>query len=107
MTKANVHVPARRVGAGLPGTLAVGQSTIELGPERTANGGSHARRFEATWTKGAARGRAHIDIRPTSKLTTEIMVTLERPESFGPLWVPSARKRLAGLLANALAYEVE
>ena len=107
MTKANAHVPARKVGVVLPGSLSVGNATIELRTERTANGGSYARRFTARWTKGTAEGDAHIEIRPTSKLTTEIAVTLERPTTFGPLLLGSARRRLAGLFANALAYELE
>ena len=108
MTKAHLHVPAKRVGVRLPGYLEVGRAAIELGRERTTDGGSHARRFEALWTKGKASGEARIDVRPTSKLTTEITVTLERPTGpAGLLWLSGPRKRLAGLFANALAYEIE
>jgi hypothetical protein len=108
MTKSNLQVPARRVNAALPGSLAVGEALIELVRERTANGGSHARRFEAVWTKGTARGTAWVDVRPTSKLTTEITVTLARPTGpAGWLWLPAVRRRLAALFANGLAYEIE
>ena len=108
MTKANVQVGARKVGSLVPGSLAVGQAVIELGAERTTNGGSHARRFAARWTKGNAEGTAYIDIRPTTKTSTEIAVTLERPTSpVGWLWLPQARRRLAGLFAKGLAYEIE
>ena len=67
MTKVTqiVQVPARKVGAMLPGTLAVGDAVLELHTERTANGGSHSKSFIADWTKGKHR-RAGAHRAPTT-----------------------------------------
>jgi len=103
-----LQVPAKKVAQRLPGALAVGEAVLELGAERTADGGSHARRFEARWTKGVAEGTAWVDIRPASKTTTEIKVTIERPTgASGLFWLLASRRRLSKLFAGALAYEVE
>ena len=110
MTKVTqiVQVPARKVGAMLPGTLAVGDAVLELHTERTANGGSHSKSFVADWTKGRTDGQAHIEIRPLSKVVTEISVTVAGPKNARSLlWPRSARRRLAELFAQAMAYEIE
>ena len=110
MTKVTqiVQVPARKVGAMLPGTLAVGDAVLELHTERTPNGGSYSKSFVADWTKGRTDGQAHIEIRPLSKLATEISVTVAGPKNARSLlWPRTARKRLAELFAQAMAYEIE
>jgi hypothetical protein len=110
MTKAMqvLQVPARRFASAMPRVLAVGPAVLELHTERTTDGGSHAKRFAARWTKGAAEGDASVDIRPATKTTTEIVITLDAPKGpKGIFWLPSARRRLATLFAQALAYEVE
>lgn len=110
MTKANMllQVPARRAGQVLPGTLAVGDAVIEVLTERTANGGTHSRRFEAAWSKGTAQGSGYIEIRPTSKITTEVAVELERPKGVaGLFWFGRVRRKFSLLFADALAYEIE
>ncbi len=102
-----IQVPARRAGAALPRTLAVGTAVIEVRSERTATGGTHSRTFAARWSKGTAEGDALIEIRPASKKTTEIVVHLRRPKgALGWLWRPGLR-RLGGLFAEALSYDVE
>jgi hypothetical protein len=110
MTKVTqiVQVPARKVGAMLPGTLAVGDAVLELHTERTPNGGSYSKSFVADWTKGRTDGQAHIEIRPLSKVATEISVTIAGPRNARSLlWPRAARKRLAELFAQAMAYEIE
>ena len=110
MTKATqiVQVPARKIGAKLPGALAVGDAVLELRNERTSNGGSHSKSFIAEWTKGRTDGQAHIEIRPLSKVATEISVSVAGPKSIRSLlWPRPARKRLAELFARAMAYEIE
>ena len=110
MTKGNaiVQVAARKVGAQIPRTLAVGPAVLELAGERTSNGGSHAKHFAAVWTKNTFSGDATVEIRPTSKTSTQITVTLERPKGLaGLLWPKPARKRLGNLLASAVAYDIE
>ena len=103
-----LQVPAKKVAQRLPGALAVGQAVLEIRGERTADGGSHARRFEARWTKGVAEGTAWVDIRPASKTSTQINVTIERPTgATGLFWLKATRRRLSKLFAGALAYEVE
>ena len=110
MTKVTqiVQVPARKIGAMLPGALAVGDAVLELHTERTANGGSHSKSFIADWTKGSTDGQAHIEIRPLSKVATEISVSVAGPKNARSLlWPRPARKRLAELFARAMAYEIE
>jgi hypothetical protein len=110
MTTGNniLQVAARKVGASMPGAFAVGQTVLEVTSERTANGGSYARRFDARWTKGTVQGDATIDIRPVSKTSTQVSVTLERPKGFVAVaWPRFALRRLGDLLAKGLAYEIE
>jgi hypothetical protein len=110
MTRGNtiLQVPAKKVGASIPGAFAVGQTMLELVSERTANGGSHARRFDARWTKGTVQGDASIDIRPVSKTSTQVSVTLDRPKGLlAVAWPRFALRRLGELLAKGLAYEIE
>jgi hypothetical protein len=110
MTKVTelLQVPARKVGAALPGVLAVGPAVLELHTERMPNGGSFSRSFIAKWAKGASEGQAHIEIRPTSKVMTEVSVAIARPKGArGLLWTGGARRRLAELFAQALVYEIE
>lgn len=108
MTKSRqiLQIPARRAGAALPGTLIVGSAHLELGAERTPDGGTHSRTFAATWSKGKIGGEATIELRPTSRVTTEITVTLGRPKGIlGVFWPAPARRSVAALFAQALAYE--
>jgi hypothetical protein len=103
-----VQVAAKRVAARIPGVLAVGDAVIELGAERTTDGGSHSKRFGAVWTKGTSQGAATIDIRPASKTSTQITVHLERPKGVqGLVWPRTALRRLGGLFAAAVGYEVD
>jgi hypothetical protein len=110
MTKGNtiIQVAARKVGAQFPRTLAVGPAVLEITAERTPDDGSFAKRFAAVWTKNTSTGDATIDIRPASKRSTQITVTLDRPKGVaGLLWPKPVRRRLATLLAQALAYDIE
>lgn len=110
MTKVTqlLQVPARKVGAALPGVLAVGPAVLELGVERTANGGSFSRSFIARWTRGSSEGQAHIEIRPASKVLTDVSIAIARPKGArGLLWTARARRRMAELFAQALVYEIE
>ena len=110
MTKTTqiLQVPARKAGAALPGVLAVGAAVLELHTERTPNGGSHSKSFVARWTKGRSEGQALVELRPASKLLTEVSVTPARPKGArGLLWPRPACRRLGELFAQALAYEIE
>ncbi len=92
-----IQVPAAKARARLPRQIAVGPAELEILDDGTAR-----------WTKGASTGLARIAIRSASKTTTDITVTLERPN--GPqafLWPKAAMRRLEELLAQALAYEIE
>jgi hypothetical protein len=109
-TKQNetVHVPARRAGQILPGTLEVGAASLEFLSERTPHGGSHSRSVVARWTKGAAQGDALIELRPLTKTTSEITVQLSRPKgTAGWMWFKPALARLGALFAQGLKYEIE
>ncbi len=106
--KTVLHVAARKVGAKMVGTLAVGDAVIEIISERSTTGGTHTKRFAAAWTKGAASGDAYVDIRPVSKAATQVTVTLERPAGpRGLLWPALRLRQLGHLLASALAYDIE
>jgi hypothetical protein len=116
MTKAHstftVQVPAARARQVVPGRLSIGTADLEVGTESTTKAaalGQDARRFSATWSKRAHRGRAYVEIRPTSKLTSEIVVSLEAPR--GIVWrllgTGQGLKALADLFGQALRYEIE
>jgi hypothetical protein len=103
-----IQVSAAKVSTRLPGGIAVGSTELEVGAERTSTGGSGSKRFAARWTKGTISAGAYIDIRPASKTTTDISVTLERPKGAQAfLWPRATLRRLEQLLAQALAYEIE
>ncbi len=110
MTKVTelLRVPAREVGTALPGVLAVGPAVLELSAERTPNGGSFSRSFIAKWRKGRSEGQALMEIRPVSKVLTDVSIAIARPKGArGLLWTRGARRRLAELFARALVYEIE
>ncbi len=107
-----VQVPARSAREAVPGKLEIGRTQLEIGTESTAEAafyGREARRFPARWTKGSARGTGYVEIRPTSKLTSEVVVALEAPR--GIVWklIGSGQglRSLAQLFGRALRYEVE
>jgi len=108
----NVQVPARRAELAVPGMLDIGGATLEVGADGTTQAvflGREAKRFPATWNKRTAAGHGHVEIRPTSKLTSEIVVALEAPR--GIIWklfgTGQGLKGLAELFARALRYEIE
>lgn len=110
-THLTVQVPARRASQALPRELEVGAAKIQLLDEQTLEPsfyGPEQRRFSARWTKGRVGGTAEVEIRPTSKLTSEIVLSTETPDGIvGILWSKQSLKRLATLLGAALRYEVE
>jgi hypothetical protein len=115
MTKMTTHltvqVPARRAAQTLPRVLEVGAAHLVLGAEETLENsfyGPERRRFDARWTKGRVGGAATVEVRPSSKLTSEIVLQIEAPDGFVKvLWSKQALKRHAALLTKALRYEVE
>lgn len=107
-----VQVPARKAREAVPGKLEIGRAQLEIGTESTAEAafyGREARRFQARWTKGTLSGTGYVEIRPSSKLTTEVAVALEAPR--GILWklIGSGQglRSLAQMFGRALRYEVE
>ncbi len=107
-----VQVPARRAQQGVPGKLSIGDAVLEVGAEGTTLEvflGREAKRFPARWAKRSFSGNGYVEIRPTSKLTSEIVVALEAPG--GLVWkllgTGQGLKGLAELFARGLRYEVE
>jgi hypothetical protein len=116
MTKATctftVQVPARKVREVVPGKLHIGAATIEVGPEATAEAtvlGLEGHRFPARWTKGTAVGAGWVEIRPNSKMTSEMEIALAAPR--GIFWkllgTGQGLRSLAQLFGKALRYEIE
>lgn len=107
-----VQVPARTAERSVPGKLEIGGATLEVGAEATTEVvflGREARRFPARWSKRSAEGGGYIEIRPSSKLTSEIVIVLEAGR--GPLrrlfGAGQSLRSLAELYAKALRYEIE
>lgn len=116
MTKAvntfTAQIPARKAELAVPGKLDIGGATLQVGAEaetHTVFLGREAKRFPLRWTKKAAAGEGFVEIRPTSKLTSEIVVALEAPR--GIVWrllgTGQGLRSLAELFARALRYEIE
>ncbi|MEX0874405.1 MAG: hypothetical protein WD646_12810 [Actinomycetota bacterium] len=108
-TRTGLQTPASRVEKVLPRQLVVEPATLEIGaaidegvpPDRSV-------RYNARWSQRGAAGSARVEIRPTSKVTTDIVVELSR--ATGPwalLWSKPRRYRLASLFAQALGYHAE
>jgi hypothetical protein len=111
MIDLTVQVPARRVDQALPKELTVGAATLRLSDgEKIENSfyGPEARRYEARWTKGRVGGRAILEVRPSSKLSSELVLRVDAPDGIVRiLWSKQSLKRLGALLGRALRYEVE
>lgn len=110
-TTLHLQVPVRTATDVLPRELRVGSAVLELGEAYEIQSPLHgrdARRLEARWTKGRIAGRGHIEIRPSSKLSSELALSLEVPGRFGRLlWTKQSLHSVAGLFARAIRYEIE
>ena len=104
-----LHVPASRVGRVLPKQMVVEPATLDIGgPIKERLAPDNTLRYAAEWSQGRARGQARIEIRPTSKVSTDIVVELSHASgAWAFFWGRPRRHRLAALFANALAYHVE
>lgn len=107
-----VQVPARKAREAVPGKLVIGRAELEIGTESTKHAlvaGVEGRRYAARWTKGTASGSGYVEIRPSSKLSTEIVVALQAPR--GIFWrlagTGQGLRGLAQLFARAVRYELE
>lgn len=108
----NVQVPARKVREVVPGKITIGNSTIEVGPEasrETTVLGLEGHRFPVRWTKRTASGAGFVEVRPSSKLTAEVVVALQAPG--GIVWkfigTGQGLRSMAQLFGRALRYEIE
>jgi hypothetical protein len=104
------QVPIRQARLAMPGELAIGHARLAIGTQSTAEAASYgreARRYAARWSRHATTGRGYIEIRPNSKLTSEIVVALEAPRGLVGRLLRPAVQRLTALFARALRYEIE
>ena len=106
------QIPARKAELAVPGRLDIDGAALEVGAESTTSTvflGREARRFPLEWSKKSAAGAGYVEIRPTSKLTSEIVVALQAPR--GIVWklfgTGQGLRSLAELFARALRYEIE
>jgi hypothetical protein len=99
-----VQASAARTRQLLPGELTIGTDSLHISPRAA---GSDVRRFAARWTKGPARGNAHVEFRAHSKGTSEITLALEPAGALGRFLGSRVLKRMSEQFANALQYEIE
>ena len=108
-SRTGLQVPASRVGRVLPKLLVVEPATLEIaGPIKERMSPDNNVRYKARWSHGRATGEARVEVRPTSKVTTDIVVELSHAQgAWAFVWGKPRRHRLASLFVNALAYNVE
>ncbi len=108
-SRTGLQVPASRVGRVLPKQLVVEPATLEItGPIKERMAPDRNVRYNARWSQGRATGEARVEVRPTSKVTTDIVVELSHAHGvWAFFWGKPRRHRLASLFVNALAYNVE
>jgi hypothetical protein len=107
-TTLHLQLPVGTAADVLPRELRVGSAVLKLGEayavESPLHGGDARRRIEASWVKGRTEGRAHVEIRPSSKLSSDLVLAIESPKR---LWMRQGLRSIARLFARAIRYEIE
>lgn len=101
-----VMVSPRQASELLVGEVTAGRARLAIGlehPAHVVSSGLPAVFYPATWTRALVHAGAHVELRPASSYSTEVLLRLEAPRGFG--WLPGAKQRLARV-ARALSDEL-
>jgi hypothetical protein len=101
----SVQVAANRAADVLPREIQIDSSTLEMFPGgRTKHGEA---KYRARWSDGRLSGTGLVEVRPASKATSMLTVSLEPPTRLGRIFGSKVLSRLSGQFGLALQYEME
>jgi hypothetical protein len=99
-----VQAPAVRADV-LPRELQIDGATLEMFPDgQSKRGGTQ---FRARWSAGRLSGDGRVEVRPASKATSLLMVSLDSPTSLGRFFGSRVLSRMSRQFGQALRYEIE
>lgn len=101
-----VMVSPRQASDLRVGEVTAGRARLEIGlehPDHVVSSGLPAVLYSATWTKALVHAGAHVELRPASSYSTDVLLRLEAPRGLG--WLPGTKHRLARV-ARALSDEL-
>lgn len=101
----NIRGSASRAADVLPKTLEIDGAKLELFPGgRTKHGEA---KFRALWSSGRLSGEGRVELRPYSKASSELTVSLDLPTWTGRILARRVLSRMSEQFGLALQYEIE
>lgn len=101
----SIQAGAERAADVFPRRIEIDNTMLELYPGgRTKQGEA---KFRALWSTGRMSGDGIVELRPASKATSVLVVSLETPMRFGRIFRPRVLTRLIEQFGLALVYEIE
>jgi hypothetical protein len=99
-----VQAPAVRADV-LPRELQIDGARLEMFPDgQSKRGGSQ---FRARWSAGRLAGDGRVEVRPASKGTSLLVVSVDAPTWLGRVFGSNVLKRVSEQFGQALRYEIE
>ena len=96
---------AGRAADVFPRRIEIDGSTLELYPGgRTKRGEA---KFRALWSSGRLSGDGLVELRPQSKATSLLTLSLQGPRGVGRIFAPRVLSRMSEQFGLALQYEIE
>ena len=100
-----IQAGAQRAADAFPRRIEIDDSMLELYPGgRTKHGEA---KFRALWVNGRKSGDGVVELRPASKATSVLVVTLHAPTKLGRILGRRVLNKMTEQFGLALVYEVE
>jgi hypothetical protein len=100
-----IQAGAQRAADAFPRRIEIDGSTLELYPGgRTKHGEA---KFRALWMSGRKSGDGVVELRPASKATSLLVVTLHAPTQLGSFFGSRVLNKMSEQFGLALVYEIE
>jgi len=100
-----IQAGAQRAADAFPRRIEIDGSMLELYPGgRTKHGEA---KFRALWASGRKSGDGVVELRPASKATSMLVVTLHAPTQLGRFFGSRVLNKMTEQFGLALVYEVE
>jgi len=100
-----IQAGADRAVDVFPRRIEIDNTMLELYPGgRTKQGEA---KFRALWSNGRTSGDGRVELRPASKATSVLVVSLQTPTRFGRIFRPRVLRRMIDHFGLALVYEIE
>jgi hypothetical protein len=100
-----IQAGAERAADVFPRRIEIDNTMLELYPGgRTRHGEA---KFRALWSNGRLSGDGRVELKPASKATSLLVVSLQTPTRFGRIFRPRVLKKMIEQFGLALVYEIE